>query len=288
MIGQHPQMYGLPEVNLFAADDYKGLNRLYQLRPGFRHGLLRAVAELGLSKQTEDNIRVARKWLEENAETISAALYRDLADWADPRRLVDKSPIYVFSPSNLQRIKRAFPDAYYIHLVRHPRDTCESILKLRGMVEEGMEKIKLGDQAKAIMKNRYQKIAQIDDPDSLWLKPHLNIAEFLETIPPSRQMFVHGETFMADPKEFLKDICLWLGIDAGTEAIEAMHHPENSPFACMGPKNARLGNDPSYLEDPPLREYKARQSSLDGALDGFPDIFLSDDVKQCARIWGYN
>jgi hypothetical protein len=164
MIGQHPEMYGLPEVNLFAADDYKGLNRLYRRRPGFRHGLLRAIAELGLGKQTEDNIRVARLWLEENTDTISAALYRDLAEWAEPRRLVDKSPIYVFSPSNMQRIKRAFPDAYYIHLVRHPRDTCESILKLRGVVEAGMEKIKLGDQAKAAMMNRYQKIAQIDDP----------------------------------------------------------------------------------------------------------------------------
>jgi hypothetical protein len=150
-----------------------------------------------------------------------------------------------------------------------------------------MDKMPLGDEAKAIMKKRYQKIATIDDPDSLWLKPHLNIVEFLETIPPSRQMFVQGEAFMTDTKAFLVTICQWLGIDAGVEVLEAMHHPENSPFACMGPKNARLGNDPSYLEDPRLREYTPRVSSLEGALDGFPDIVLSDDVKQCAALWGY-
>jgi hypothetical protein len=153
---------------------------------------------------------------------------------------------------------------------------------------DGMDKMKLGEQAKEMMKSRYDKIAQIEDPDSLWLQPHLDIVEFLEEIQPSRQMFVQGEIFMDDPKKSLVKICNWLGIDSGQEAIEAMHHPENSPFACTGPRNAKFGNDPSYLENPELREYKAKSASLEGPLNDFPDIFLSDDVKQCASLFGYN
>ena len=59
MIGQHPQMYGLPELNLFnvhklknlwgrVADDIGGDSNL-------RHGLLRSVAEIFAGEQTPDN-----------------------------------------------------------------------------------------------------------------------------------------------------------------------------------------------------------------------------------------
>ena len=119
-------MYALPEVNLFAAGSYAELGRVYRLRPGFRHGLLRAVAQLGLGEQSEDSINVARRWLEEHKAVDSAVLYRDLVDWASPRRLVDKSPLYVYSKESLCRIRRAFPSAYFLHLIRHPRSTCES------------------------------------------------------------------------------------------------------------------------------------------------------------------
>lgn len=286
MIGQHPEMYALPEVNLFAADDYEGLGRLYSRRPGFRHGLLRAIAELGLGGQTEENINVARKWLEEHSEVSSADIYNDLVDWASPRRLVDKSPIYVYSAETLQRIKRAFPGAYFMHLTRHPRATCDSILKLRDVVKEGMDKMRVGEKARALVKKRYDNIAQIEDPDSLWLQPHARIIELLEDIADERQMRIKGEDFMTNPDDFLVRIAEWLGISTDKDAIAAMKHPENSPFACYGPKNAKFGNDPSYLESPGLREYVPREYSLQ-PLEGDPDSALSEDLMQCAMYFEY-
>jgi len=288
MIGQHPQMYGLPEVNLFAADDYEGLGRLYRMRPGFRHGLLRAVAELGLDGQTDENIDVARKWLDEHHNATTADLYRDLVEWASPRRLVDKSPIYVYSPETLQRMSAAFPDACFIHLTRHPRATCESIHKLRGVVAEGLDKMQVGEKARKLIKSRYDRIAQVEDPDSMWLKPHIRIMEFLEGLPDSQQMRIKGEDYMSDPATYLKRIAEWLGISTDNVSIEAMKHPENSPFACYGPPSAKFGNDPSYLENPGFREYKPRQDSLEGVMEWDADVTFSEDLMQCAMYFGYS
>ena len=288
MVGQHPEMYGLPEVNLFAADDYEGLGRLYKMRPGFSHGLLRAVAELGLGEQTEDNINVAKKWLGEHKNISGGEIYSDLVEWAGSRRLVDKSPIYVYSPETLNRIKQAFPSASYIHLMRHPRATCDSIYKLRDVIKEGMDKMQVGEVAKKLVKSRYERLAQIDDPDDLWLRPHLRITEFLDEIDDCQRMQINGEDFMADPDTYLLKITEWLGIRSDSDALADMKHPERSSFACYGPPNAKFGNDPSYLEGPELREYKPREISLDETSEDGVDMVFSDDLRQCAMIFGYS
>ena len=287
MVGQHPEMCGLPEVNLFVADDYDGLGRLYRMRPGFRHGLLRAIAELGLGEQTDENVTVARKWLEEHHSESTAELYKDLVEWASPKRLVDKSPIYVYAPETLQRILDAFPDAYFIHLTRHPRATCESIIKLRGVVSEGLDKMRVGERAREMIKSRHDRIAQVEDPDSMWLKPHLRIMEFLENVPAEQQMRIKGEDYMSDPPAYLRKIAEWLGVSSSEDAIDAMMHPERSPFACYGPPGAKYGNDPSYLENPAFREYKPRQDSLEGAMEWDPDVSFSEDLMQCAMFFEY-
>jgi len=288
MLGQHPQLYGLPEVNLMAADTYKDLGRVYSLRPGFRHGLLRAIAQLGLAEQTEQNVMAARTWLEEQATVSTADLYRDLMAWAEPKRLVDKSPIYVFTPGTLARMRAAFPGARYIHLTRHPRPTCESIYKLRGVVQEGLKNLQqFIAQARKQTSSQYERLAQIDDPESLWLKPHLRILEYLEEIPAEQHLRIRGEDFMTDPDGHLRQITEWLGIRSDTEAIAAMKQPENSPFACYGPANARFGNDPSFLESPALREYRPKEYSLEGPLEGGSGAIFSDSIKEYAAYFGY-
>ena len=54
MIGQHPQLLGLPETNLFARADYNQLALLFRVRPRLQHGLLRAIAELYASSDGAD------------------------------------------------------------------------------------------------------------------------------------------------------------------------------------------------------------------------------------------
>jgi len=292
MIGQHPQLIGLPETNLFARDNYKELRRLYSVRPRFAHGLLRAIAELGLGAEDESNVETARAWLEEHPETSTAELFADLREWASPQGLVDKSPVHVYNRESLQRIDRAAPDAFYLHLSRHPRGTCESIYALRQETNERSRKAQRVQRrfGKRGQNDQTIRVGQGDTeltPENMWLNPHMNILEFLDGIPPKRQLLMQGEELLADPDTGLRRIAHWMGISASDQAIEAMKHPENSPFARFGPRNALLGNDPSFLESPGLRPYRPKPSDLKAPLSWDSQLTFSDELRGCATFFGY-
>jgi hypothetical protein len=97
-----------------------------------------------------------------------------------------------------------------------------------------------------------------DVPDNLfhmhllgtWLFHHGRIKGFTDTLPPDRWMRVRSEDVLNDPRQALPPICRWLGIDSGDAALEAMMHPEKSPYARIGPNNALGGNDPGFLNEP--------------------------------------
>lgn len=287
MIGQHPEMYSLPEVNLFMGETYDDLFRLYRIRQGFQHGLLRAVAELGLGDQSVESVVAARRWLEEQSHLSTAVLFRDLAEWAHPRRLVDKSPSYVYGLESLVRIRSAFPGAHYLHLTRHPYATCQSVFKLRDDIRSRAAEAGIDLEARGALLSKRQRLVQVQDPETLWLRPHRNITEFLKDVPSEHWLRFRGEDILAKPDEYLAQIARWLGLDAGEDAIEAMKHPERSPFARYGPPNAKFGNDPSFLEAPALRPYQAKVQTLEGPLDGCANVLLSDEIKAHAIALGY-
>jgi hypothetical protein len=284
MIGEHPQMLGLPETNLFARDSYVELRELYSKRPRLQHGLLRSVAQLGLGGQSAVNIEVAKRWLRAHARASTADLFSDLVAWAAPRRLVDKSPIYVYSRDNLARIQRTFPDAYFLHLLRHPRGTCESMHALRQRTRErGQGRRRPSADGQDVMDGMHGDV----DPDRVWLSPHRIIVEFLKGVPAERQLRLRGEDLLASPDAHVGHIAAWLGVDTSATALERMKHPEESPFACFGPPNARFGDDPSFLEKPWLRPYTHRAQDLDGPLSWNPQLTFSAAIKELAQGFGY-
>src|SRR5215470_7660537 len=78
MLGQHPQMYGLPEVNLFVAETMRERQELIA-RPKFStHGLLRVVAQLFVGTQTIQTIILAQRWVEIRADCSCVSIFREL------------------------------------------------------------------------------------------------------------------------------------------------------------------------------------------------------------------
>src|SRR5215471_9146479 len=60
MLGQHPQMYGLPELHLFAAETVRDRTRLAEQKDfNIHHGLLRVIAQLYFGEQSEVTVRAA-------------------------------------------------------------------------------------------------------------------------------------------------------------------------------------------------------------------------------------
>ena len=273
-LGQHPQMYGLPELHLFVSDTLAGRKR-FQARSKFNidHGLLRVVAELFFGGQTEDNVRRAARWLLRRTGFSPGYIIRQIAAKVAPQILVEKSPSTGRAIEYLERAADMFPGARFIHLVRHPRGQGESVLKfLREREKEG----------------RVPAMHWMLHPQDVWLRVNRNICRFLDSIPAAQQRRVRGEDLLREPDAHLREIAVWLGLRTDPEAIAAMKHPENSPYACFGPPGARGGYDPLFLKDPSLHPFSQKHQSLLGPLSWSPDgSGFSKPIQQLARAFGY-
>ncbi len=279
MIGQNPMAYGVPELNLFMADTLEEF--ISELSGGPRqlqiHGLLRTVAQLYAGEQTINSIDMARRWMLVRLDLSTSQVYAQLCKKVAPLRIIDKSPIYSVAVKNLQRIDQAFPDAYYLHLLRHPRSQGESIMRVaKGMMAALADSVDYNTDPPTI------------DPQIAWYSIQKNIIEFLANIPKDRQLCRRGEDILNDPRAQLAEICGWCRLPADAAAIEEMLHPENSPYACLGPLGAHLGNDPNFLESPELRPSRGFATSLDGALPWRADgKGFERHVISLAREFGY-
>lgn len=287
MIGCHPEMASLPETYLFAADQLADLDRLYAVQPRFQHGLLRAIAEYGLGGQSSENIQKARTRLHNSADTGTLAVFRELQAWAAPRRLVEKSPVYVFKPEAFRRMERAFPDARYLHLARHPRGACESVYRTRQSGHPDSPGQGRGLFPGARDMGRKLGADSEVTPENMWLKPHLRILEFLEGIPAARKMFLRGEALVSEPVVNVIRIASWLGLETGDAAIQAMLRPENSPFARFGPAGAPLGNDRGFMQSPALRCVEGDSDDLEGPLSWDQNLRFDENIKDYAARFGY-
>ena len=276
MLGQHPQMYGLPEMHLFVC------NTMQQWWPMFKagrtpaaHGILRAVSQINWGDQTNATIELSRIWLLRRRQYDIASVYKELAECVYPLSIVEKSPSTVYRLEYMQRALRTFPNAKFLHLLRHPSGYGRSLLNaLEEFHNAGFMKRTISDFMinQQLRKNEGSEFnagpSLVDkdkglfdfntdpptfDPQGRWFDLHSNICRFLRTLPRDQWMRTRGEDLIADPDDHLREISDWMGLRTDPEAIEAMKHPERSPFACLGPSNAQLGNDLGFLENPHFR-----------------------------------
>jgi len=296
MLGQHPQMYGLPETHLLSAETLaEWWNLCSQATFNMDHGLLRVVAGLYFGEQTEYTVKRASGWLRRRSHFTTGAILELLAEKLYPRILVEKSPSVVYRLELLQRMYQLFPQAKFIHLVRHPRGHGESVMKyLRGRQKLGP--VPASHWLLHLASFPYPSASGGDvaqrppnlDPQRAWYVLNMNICEFLKSVPDDQKMRIRGEDLLADPDRGLREIADWMGLRTDSEAIDEMKHPERSPYAGYGPPGARFGNDRFFLDNPRLRPGRMQSHSLDGPLSWRKDGegFLPE-VKQLAQQFGY-
>lgn len=282
MIGQHPDAYGVPEVNLFAKDT---LEELFFFMKGPRqillHGLLRTVAQLYGGEQTRETIDMARRWIFKRWEKSTAEVYHELCERVAPLRIVDKSPLNssAENPEILERLHQAFPDAYYLHLLRHPMTQGKSWLKIPTAFTAMI----------ALNSVDYSTKPASIDPQFAWYDKQRRILDFLKDIPPERQIRLRGEDILNNPHLYLEKICRWLELPWSEEIYATMLKTEASSYACMGPYGAQWGNNPGYQTSPAFRYRHIDIEPLEGLTlpwrwDGKG---LYSEVIELARSLGY-
>ena len=200
MLGQHPQAFGLPELNLFNVNKVKDLWRRVSNKveghSNRRHGLLRAVAEIYAGEQTPATIVMANHWAAAREDRDSGEVYRELVARIAPLIPVEKSPAYTISMKRLSYIYETFPDARFIHLVRHP-------------IPQGRSVMNLNDGIFAYFVNSFEFVYDraIIDPQIAWHDININIYNFLDSVPKDQKIRIRGEEFMEHPQRYMKAIC---------------------------------------------------------------------------------
>jgi hypothetical protein len=255
MLGQHPQMYGLPEVHLFGAETMaEWWRQCAEATFNMDHGLVRVVAQLFFGDQSEDNVRRAAGWLQRRAHLTTGLLVETLAERLQPRILVDKSPSIVYRVETLRRVYAMFPQARFLHLVRHPRGQrriCDEVPARAEKTRPGATESLAAPFSRSYPNGGDSASPSSDiDPQRSWLALHRNICEFLEGVPARQTLRVRGEDIVGGLKQGLREVLAWLGLRTDDEAIDEMKHPERSPYACYGPASARFGNDPRFSTRP--------------------------------------
>ncbi len=261
MLGRHPRLYAPLELNLLAAPC--PLDLLKTLEPDELHGLLRSVAQLYAGEQTIESIEMARRWSFRRANWDSAEVHRELCARVAPKHLVETCILYTrpAQAEALARLGSVYPDAWYLHLVRHPlavgRDWWRNLQALP-------ELYRLGSRDPSTQ-------PPLPDPQFDWLQRQRLILEFLRTIPPERQLRLRVEDLLAEPRLTCVRLCLWLRLDAREQVIEEMLHPERSPYARPGPYGAEGGAEWAFLLHPQLPPPDPNPVSLTQPLPWRPD-----------------
>lgn len=270
MIGQHPDMYGFPELHLFMGDTVAAVMEweLSRGKPLGPPGLLRALAQLGEGRQDEAAVLEAHRWLAARAGRPVAQVLDHLARLAgEDRLLVEKTPAISLVPQALRRAHALCPDALFLHLTRHPADTCRS---LAAMAE------------RPLAGARWQGLA----PAEMWIAAHQNILAFAAALAPGRCLRLRGEDLLSDPGRWLPQIAAWAGVSTNPAALAAMKRPEDSPYARPGPANARGGNDGAFMRSPALRPGPVKSGDLAAWLYALP-ADLRERARRLAGVLGY-
>jgi len=295
MLGQHPEAYGVPELNLFLAETLQQLLEELKGQSRKMHGPLRTIAQLYSGEQTMLSIAMARRWILNRTHCSTGEVYLEFCSKVAPLRIIDKSPAYALDIQNLNRIQKVFPQAHYLHLVRHPRPQGESMMKLAPQLRQQKQlKRSLVGKIDSVSPTLLNCIDNSTDPPTidyqyLWYRMQKRILDFLSTVPSEQQMRLRGEDVLNNPRLYFEKISRWLGLSWNESAFEAMLHPEDSPYACFGPYGANLGNDPNFLRSPKFRQKLVVSSTLDGSLPWRKDNggFLPAVIKLAQEL-GYN
>ena len=263
MLAGHPGLFAPPELRLLHYDDAGDwAGAMSGSRAFMREGLLRAVMALRKTPVEE-----AERWLEERLARKASvqSLMAELQDLAQPRVLVEKTPLYAADPAALQRMEDWFEAPLYVHLIRHPGAVVHSYLRSR------MDLVSMPDQPFTA-----RKLAEL-----LWIESHHNVLELQQDIPSDRLIRIRYESLVEQPQATLRDVCRFIGVDYDARMLTPYADPEVRMLDAARPRSRAIG-DPRFLD----------HAGIDAGLaeawrSEFDEMSLGGAAAQLAARLGY-
>lgn len=264
MLAGHPRLFAPPELYLLMFTTLGERAGTFSGRQSFwKEGLIRAVMALHDIDADEASARLRR---EEEANQPVLEYYRKLQEALGDRILVDKTPFYAFSPATLGRMEESFEDAFYLHLVRHPY----------GMIHSFVE-AKIATVLPPVDGVRPEQLAE-----SIWRISHGNSLAFLDGIPPSRQILVHFEDLVREPRRVMEAVCEGIGIPFEEEMLEPYREKRQRMTDPIHPLSRMIG-------DVKFHEHRGVEAQVaDRWRDAYREDILSEATWDLAARFGYD
>ena len=275
MLAGHPQLYGFPEMLLFTAptvgEILRGTGRRANaawIRFG-NVGIARAVAEIHEGSQSPAAVERAMAWLAAHSDWEPVALMNHLLRQVYPKTGLEKSPDTVRSEDSLHTCLKAYPQARYLHLTRHPVSTVESMRK----------------HWAAFFPPEMPPQVRVNMCLMSWYTCHLRIVKSFVELPGDQQLRVRAEDLLRSPRTWLPPVLDWLSLEHDDRTIQLMMRTDQWAFAQPreGPEG---GGDYSFMRDPGLRPVAAPPPELIS-----PSWEITDEVRRrivaLARYLGY-
>ena len=181
-------------------------------------GTLRAIAEVLFGEQTETSVQSASGWLRRRAHFTTAMVLEVLAAELSPRVLVEKSPSIVYNIDSMDLAYRMFPEAKFLHLVRHPLAHCDSVceaidaLGKSGPLTNRHWLLELANYPQPLPSEVGGNDPRPPDPQRGWYALDMNICDFLETrSQESADESSGGKTISTNPTRHSRVYCAGWG-----------------------------------------------------------------------------
>jgi hypothetical protein len=278
LLAGHPDLYGLPETSLFLQGTVGEIMAMpagaFADQDAHRHrlmGLERAIAQLHDGSQDQAALNRALGWIRERPGMSARDMMDYLLTMVYPSIAVEKSPATVESAQALARCLRAYPNARYLHLTRHPVSTQRSMLKLYNQY------LFPGQMPQA---ERVRRCVQA------WYSCHLRIVQALRALPQPQWLRIRAEDLVGEPRTWLPRVLDWLGLTCDDAIIAGMLETQRWEFAGWDGHIGFGGADPQFLAAPELRPVPSPGPDV---ID--PTWELADDIRvkiiTLARYLGY-
>jgi hypothetical protein len=249
LLAGHPAIFGFPEMLIFAADTVGDLMDKVLFRPNNNpayidarlSGIYRAVAEVREGSQSDDAISRATSWLRSRTDWPTTQLMDHLLESVKPKIGLEKSPETVESDEALEACMKAYPNARYLHLTRHPVGTQHSLYE-------------------ALQQSLIQPLPKkwaVAVCASSWYLCHTRITRSLAALPQAQWRRVRAEDLLGEPLLWLPPILDWLGLAHDDQTIRKMLHTERWRFSGTGPSSKLYGGDPKFMTRSALRPVAA-------------------------------
>ena len=209
----HPDIYAPPELHLLSFRTMQDRNRYMSENArsnptGFtkvKNGLVDCVQDLWQCDWSEAD-KIVESW----SDLSTAEVFKLIQLRCRPKILAEKTPNNTAKLVVLESARAIFPDALYIHLVRHPLPVLVSWQGLN----------KGTNTSEGALQPSWGLLEQ------LWRDWNQAALTFTERISSDRWTRLRYEDLCRSPSEYLREVCSFLKL----EYVESMAHPYDQDY----------------------------------------------------------